>query len=157
MVKQDEQNENNVAEIMHEKAKSLLLGLVLGGVIGSGSLLRYTQHQAQQIKYISSNYHSLRRAQWEDQKINSVSTRDVNSDGLADIVVERNSGDKIAYYNTGSEYLTKEQMRQREEYEVEQMKQREIERIEQSYQEQLRQTNEFYKRAYDENNLRGRE
>ena len=70
-------------------------------------------------------------------------TRDLNSDGLADIVVEQNSGDKTVYYNTESGYLT-----------AEQMKQREIQKIEQSYQEQLRQINEFYKIACDGNNIR---
>ncbi len=76
----------------------------------------------------------------------TIDVNDLNSDGLADIVVEQNSGDKTIYYNTESGYLT-----------AEQMKQREIQRIEQSYQEQLRQTNESYKRAYDGNNVGGAE
>ncbi|MDP3026186.1 MAG: hypothetical protein Q8N63_00635 [Nanoarchaeota archaeon] len=75
------------------------------------------------------------------QGIKSVSTRDINSDGLADIVVEQNSGKKTIYYNAGAEYLTADQMEQRE-----------IQRIEQSYQEQLKKTNGSYKNAYDGNN-----
>ncbi len=82
-----------------------------------------------------------------NQQIKSLSSRDINSDGLADIVVEQNSGDKTIYYNDGQDrYLT-----------AEQMKQREIEKIEAGYREQLRQTKEFYNRAYDGNNAGGRE
>ena len=77
-------------------------------------------------------------------KIVNVSLKDMNSDGLSDIVLEQNSRDKIVFYNTGNGYLTAEQMNQRE-----------IEKINQSYKEQLRKTNEFYKKAYDRNDLRG--
>jgi hypothetical protein len=81
------------------------------------------------------------------QQTKSLTSRDVNNDGLTDIVIERQGGDKIVYYGTrDGEYLT-----------AEQMKQREIERIETGYREQLRQTNEFYGRAYDGNDGGGRE
>lgn len=83
----------------------------------------------------------------ESQQIKSLTLHDINSDGLADIVVEQNSGDKIVYYSDGNDvYLT-----------AEQMKQREIDKIEAGYREQLRKTDEFHKRAYDGNNIGGRE
>ncbi len=75
------------------------------------------------------------------QLVKSVSTRDANSDGLVDVIIENNSGNRITYFNTGTEYLTQEQIRDRE-----------IHKIEQAYQQQLKDANEFYQRAYQDVN-----
>jgi hypothetical protein len=110
------------------------------GILGLvSSILGVTIVQSYNLYNINQNLRS--------QQVKSVSTRDVNNDGLADIVIEREGGDKTVYYGTrDGEYLT-----------TEQMKQREIEKIETAYQEQLRRTDEFYGRAYDGNDRGGRE
>ena len=121
----------NKNEMKNEKFNSWCLGIPVGAGIATLITLFITGYKIDAQKQL-----------FQSQQITSLTSRDVNSDGLADIVVKQNSGDKIIYYNTGSEYLTAEQMEQRE-----------IQKIEQSYQEQLKKTNEFYKRAYDGNNV----
>lgn len=78
------------------------------------------------------------------KKVSSVSMRDINNDGLEDIVVEQNSGDKTIYYNTGNGYST-----------AEEIKNMEIRKIEEGYQKQLKETNEFYRKAYGDSNSVG--
>ncbi|GEM_PF-2778946 len=123
-------------KMTNETIRTIVPAFILGGVGAIGIVILPIMTYNKGVQEANKNFIKSSTARYSD----------LNSDGLADIVVEQNSGDKIIYYNTGSEYLT-----------AEQMKQREIQRIEQSYQEQLKKTNEFYKKAYDGNNVGGRE
>ena len=73
----------------------------------------------------------------ESRGIKSVDVNDFNSDGLVDVVIEHNSGEREIYYNFEGLYDT-----------CENIKQREVGRIQNSYIKYLKDANEYFQKSY---------